>query len=194
MEWDSWPERALLWRSQVSSIQSCDCRNIYSYSLSHRSSWCSNKSYHLRRIYIEVPQHSHRPVSAASSNMSNQKRRLENSNRRDSSSTLNSGSAMQQSQDSFSKKQEIFSIGSESCHSSFQSSLHSHRTSRDSLGVSRRTKAVNPSLSSVSSASTETADRHQTTPFLPPQLEEVGFTRKYERPSGSNSGDTYVIL
>ena len=144
--------------------------------------------------YIEVPQHSHRPVSAASSNMSNQKRRLENSNRRDSSSTLNSGSAMQQSQDSFSKKQEIFSIGSESRHSSFQSSLHSHRTSRDSLGVSRRTKAVNPSLSSVSSASTETADRHQTTPFLPPQLEEVGFTRKYERPSGSNSGDTYVIL
>lgn len=145
--------------------------------------------------YIQVPQHRHqdRPVSAASSNMSNQKRHLENSNRRDSSSTLNSGSAMQQSQDSFSKKQEIFSIGSDSRHSSFQSSLHSHRTSRDSLGV-RRTKVVNPSLSSVSSGSTETADRHQTTPFLPPQLEEVGFTRKYERPSGSNNGDTYVIL
>lgn len=129
--------------------------------------------------YIEVSHSTHqdRPLSAASSNLSNQKRRLENSNRRDSSSTLNSGSAMQQSQDSFSKKQEIFSIGSESRHSSFQSSLHSHRASRDSLGISRRAKVVNPSLSSVSSASTETANRHQTTPILAPQLEKVGFRK-----------------
>ena len=143
--------------------------------------------------YIQVPQHHHqdRPVSAASYNMSNQMRHLENSNHCDSSSTLNSGSAMQLSQDSFSKKQEIFSIGNESHHSSFQSSLHSNRMSRDSLGV-RRTKVVNLSISSVSSGSTETDHRHQTTPFL--QIEEVGFTRKYERPSDSNNGETYVIL
>lgn len=150
----------------------------------------------LENRYIEAPRHPNRPVrppSVASSSPSNQKLQFERSNRRGSSSTLNSGSAMQQSQDSF-KKQDIISTGSESRFSSLPSSQPAyHRTSRDSLG-NRRLKTVNPSLSSVSSGSTETADRYQATPFLSSQVEEVGLRRKYERPTGAITRDTYVIL
>ena len=147
--------------------------------------------------YTALPQQDlrDRPPSTASNSPSNQKWRMENSNRRGSSSTLNSGSATQQSQDSFVKK-DIFSTTSESYLGSLQMSqqgLHSHRTSKDSLAYYKR-KTANPSISSAGSEGTEATERYQAQPFLPPQVEEVGFKRKYPTPTGSIVGATHIIV
>ena len=132
--------------------------------------------------YITVPQHDHmdRPPSTASSTPSNHKWPLDKSNNQVSSSTLNSGGSA--TQDSLIKKQDIYSTtGSDiqlgSLQSSQQGLLSSHSTSRDSLPYYKRhhhNKVMNPSISSGGSeATSDTAERYQTTSFLPPQVEEV---------------------
>ena len=144
--------------------------------------------------YSTPPQHNHPPTT--SSTRSDKQWPLEKGHNQASSSTLNSGRSATQdkqwplekghnqassstlnsgrsaTQDSFVKK-DIYSTGSDIQIGSLHSSMHSHRTSKESIGFYRRPhRVVNPSISSGGSeATTEITD--QATPCLSPQIAEV---------------------